>query len=167
MVPGLNPCPLLKNSADKIPSNFFLLGLVDNFVSCLHREAPCTSSACTLSWLALELRCLRLTWDAKLWCGCMCTRSLFECVVFEQGTAAGTVSLLHVCHPLQDAITRQARGTCGTTLFFFSEHTEQQWLSHITETADAWPSMAGAIPWESGQKHGIETLLVFQVIRFL
>lgn len=139
----------------------FFLGWVENFFSLLHREAPCTSSACTLSWLALEQRCLRLTWDAKLWCGCTFTCSLFECVVFQQGTAAGTVRLLHVSHPLQDAITCQARDTWGTTLCFFNEHTGQQWLSHITETADVWPGMAGAIPWESGQKHGIETLLVF------
>lgn len=50
---------------------------------------------------------------------------LFECVVFQQGTGGGTVSLFHVPHPLQDAITCQATGTCGTTLGFLNKHTGQ------------------------------------------
>lgn len=61
--------------------------------------------------------------------------SLFEYVVFH----AGTVSLLHVSHPLQDATTCQARGICGTTLGILNEHTGQQWLSQITEI-DVWPN---------------------------
>lgn len=36
--------------------------------------------------------------------------------------------------------------TLEAPLCFFNEHTGQQWLSHITETADVWPGMAGAIP---------------------
>lgn len=123
---------------------FFLPGWVDNS----HPSSPWGSC---LYLICLYLICLYfdltwpwtkvLTWEVKAWCGCMFACRLFERVVFQQRTGARTQSVCSMHLTLyRMASLAQARGTCGTTLGFLNEHTGQQWLSRITETADTWPN---------------------------